>query len=365
MPPPLKLKIFKALLEEVIHRNLCEGCGACIAACPVSAIDMWHETPTLVSKCILCEFCYYSCPKTETSIEDIEKKIFGRTRKPEEAIGIYLNCYSARSKKEEILKVAQDGGIVTSLLAYALQERVADAAVTSGVSVKEPWKPVPKVALSFKELLESAGTRYSVSSILVGLMSAVEEYAKNKIAIVGTPCQIIALRKMETSPHGVLKLAEKVSLVLGLFCMESFYYDELISKYIQKKKGVDINKVSKFLISKGKFIVRAGGQDAINVPLDEVKMYARLSCHTCTDFTSELADISVGSVGSPEGWSTVIIRTERGKKIFEDAVKAGFIEYKPIEQVKPGLNLAVKLSKIKRQSAQEVLTEMSASMPIQ
>jgi coenzyme F420 hydrogenase subunit beta len=35
----------------------------------------------------------------------------------------------------------------------------------------------------------------------------------------------------------------------------------------------------------------------------------------CRDFDAELADVSIGSVGSPNGYSTVIIRTEKGEEI--------------------------------------------------
>jgi len=42
----------------------------------------------------------------------------------------------------------------------------------------------------------------------------------------------------------------------------------------------------------------------------------RTGCHFCTDFTSELADISVGMVGSPDGYSTVIVRSQKGEGLF-------------------------------------------------
>ena len=34
-------------------------------------------------------------------------------------------------------------------------------------------------------------------------------------------------------------------------------------------------------------------------------------------FSSKLADISVGSVGSPDGYSTVIIRSEKRRELFD------------------------------------------------
>ena len=46
-------------------------------------------------------------------------------------------------------------------------------------------------------------------------------------------------------------------------------------------------------------------------------------CGPCFDFASELADISVGSVGSSDGWSTVLTRTDAGEKLYSSALAAG------------------------------------------
>lgn len=349
-PPAPKLKVFGNLLIEVVRKNLCVGCGACVAACPVYVVEMKDapgkdQQPALTGRCILCELCYHQCPVIPPLPN--EEEVFGRRRNENESFGVMIGCCSARSRKEEILKVAQDGGVVTSLLAYGLQEDLLDSAVVSGMSVNEPWKPQPEVVTSIDELLKTAGTRYTVSPTLMGLWSAVEGSFKHKVAVVGTPCQIKAVRKMQKTFKGALKLGFRTALTVGLFCMESFYYDGLIKNYLSQK--TDISKISKFDIKKGRFLVDSGDQRVTDVPLAEVKPYARENCHICDDLTAELADISVGSVGSPKGWSTVIIRTDVGKKIFDGAAEAGFIEYKPIEEVKPGIISVDKLSKMKKE----------------
>ena len=347
-----KLKIFGNLLTEVIRKNICCGCGACAAVCPVNIISMKNvpgkdEQPTMVGKCILCEFCYYQCPWTDPPPS--EEEIFGRKRKENEELGIHIAIYSARTTNEEIAKIASDGGVVTSLLAYMLQQKIIDAAVVSGIDEKNPWKPIPKIVSTTDELLKTAGTRYTVSPTILGLGSAVDEYGKKRIALVGTPCQIRALRKMQTTEKGALKYGSKVVLAIGLFCMESFYYDKLIREYLKDK--LDLSKISKFSIKKGKFIVKTvDGKEAINVPLKEIRPYARESCHNCTDFTAELADISVGSIGSAEGWSTVIVRTEAGRKVFDECVAAGFIKSEALERIAPGFESIIKLSKTKKKS---------------
>jgi len=348
----VKPKIFGSLLAEVIRKDICSGCGACVSVCPVGVVTMKSvpgkdEQPTLIGKCILCEYCYNQCPWTEPKPSEVD--VFGRSRYEKEELGVVLASYSARSKKEEILKVASDGGVVTSLLVYMFENGFIDCAVVSCLSKEEPLKPKPKVVLSPEELLECAGTRYTVSPTLIGLGSAVDEYGKERVAVVGTPCQIRAIRKMQYSSHGALKYGSKVFLAIGLFCMESFYYDKLIKEYLPQK--TDLGKVSRFSIRKGRFIVETEGKRVVDVHLDEVRPYVRGSCHICTDFTSELADVSVGSVGSPDGWSTVLLRTEKAKRIFEDAVNTGYIECKPLDQVKPGKVSVAKLSNLKKEKS--------------
>ncbi|HXZ98420.1 MAG TPA: Coenzyme F420 hydrogenase/dehydrogenase, beta subunit C-terminal domain, partial [Candidatus Acidoferrum sp.] len=185
------------------------------------------------------------------------------------------------------------------------------------------------------------------SPTLIGLMSATQEYGKAKVAIVGTPCQIRSYRKMQTSPLGAKKLASAVSLSIGLFCMESYRYDQLVGGYLQTK-GIDASKVSRFAIKKGKFRVTIEGQEVLTVPIKELSEFVRSSCKNCEDFTAEFADMSVGGVGCPEGWCTVIARTTCGQEFLAEAERDGWIELKPIDPGKYGMEQLLRNSARKK-----------------
>ncbi|MFX1258578.1 MAG: dihydroorotate dehydrogenase electron transfer subunit, partial [Promethearchaeota archaeon] len=58
----------------------------------------------------------------------------------------------------------------------------------------------------------------------------------------------------------------------------------------------------------------------------------RNACFSCSDYTASFADISVGTVGSMEGWRTFIIRTSRGLEIFDLAVNKGIFEVKSLDK---------------------------------
>jgi coenzyme F420 hydrogenase subunit beta len=345
-------KLFGSLISEVLNRDLCTFCGACVASCPVYILQMQDEKPTMKGKCELCQVCYYSCSAVEFPKDEVEQAIFGRTRKADEPIGIYKTIANARSRKQEILQKSQDGGVVTSILSYALETGKVDAAVVTGIDKKTPWKSIPSVAVDYADVLNAAGTKYTPAPTLIGLMSATQEYGKEKVAIVGTPCQIRSYRKMQTSLLGAKKLANTVSLAIGLFCMESYRYDQFVGDYL-RTKGVDVSKVSRFAIKKGKFRATIEGQEVLTVPIKELDEFVRSSCKICEDFTAEFADISVGGVGCPEGWCTVIARTTHGEEFLSEAEKNGWIEMKPIDAGKYGMEQVLRNSARKKASLQQ------------
>ncbi|MFA6373266.1 MAG: Coenzyme F420 hydrogenase/dehydrogenase, beta subunit C-terminal domain, partial [Methanothrix sp.] len=69
---------------------------------------------------------------------------------------------------------------------------------------------------------------------------------------------------------------------------------------------------------------------------------------------SRLADISIGSIGSAEGYSTVIVRSERGEKLL-DAVQ---FDRKEINREE-----IVKLAAIKKKNADKNFAGIVAGLP--
>ena len=338
-------RLFGDLVTQVIRQRSCTFCGACMAACPVNVLWPVDEEPTLVDRCALCEICYYQCPKVDFSKEDVEAFVFGRSRRADESIGIVLKSYTGRAAAVNTQTHGQDGGVVTSLLAYALESKLIEAAVVAGRD--SVWHSRPTVATNYEQLVNNAGTKYTPSPTLLGVRSALYEYGKSQVGLVGTPCQVKAARRIQTSPLGNSRLAQAMKLLIGLFCMESYGYEGLMRKYLTVK-GVDPTTVTKVGIKKGSFIALAGDLEVLHVPLKEIDEFVRPSCRQCDDFTAEYADISVGAIGSVSGYSTIIARTEQGLELVKQAQKAGYIELSELPPESKGFQKILSMAQAKR-----------------
>jgi coenzyme F420 hydrogenase subunit beta len=296
-----------------------------------------------------CGLCYSVCPRSfsiEQALLSINK--LDKSLKFSDKINGYLNTYSASTTKDDIKKVRQDGGIVTSLLEYLLKNKLVDAIVAVQHS-EEFWKPEPVIVDDIKDLYKTGGTKYANASTLA-IIDQARSY--ENIAVVGTPCMINAIEKGNLFPSGV-QFFKNIKYKIGLFCMESFPYDGVL-KLIEEQFDKDYKKITKMDISGGKFIIYLDSGEDVRVPLKEVKSYARHNCHFCEDLTADCADISVGSIGSPGGWSSVITRSKLGDKTFKDAIKKGLIESKSLKEVKPGLGLLERIAGTKRKNCKPI-----------
>ena len=339
-----KLISFREALEELVQAEKCMGCAACVAVCPLGCLEYVDEKPKLIKDCGDCTICTFICPRHKLTWPALEESVFGRQKRPEEEFGVYRRIVVAQASDEKVLQACQDGGVVTALLTYAFENGIIDGAAVSGVSQDRPFYPVPRLVTTPEEVLKCAGTRYTYSPNLLAFQEGISQN-KKRLAFVGTPCQIQALRKIEGL---LLEYINPLQLTIGLLCTESFTYEGLMEKHIQGKLGIDLHDVKKINI-KAKVLVTTKSGEVRVIPLKEAKQYTRKSCTICTDFSAELADISVGGLGL-SGWTFTILRTEKGEKLFDDAVRKGFLKTRPIEEEKRAFDLLLRLSKRKRET---------------
>lgn len=332
---------FSDLKREVIETGKCALCGGCVATCRLLdygylSIDFSEERPVIREgqQCPPdCGYCYYQCARVE---------------KPELREG-FEEMYEVVSTDEEIRKACQDGGVVTSLLAYALDDAIVEGCIT--VADKGEWKPEVQVAMDKERLIRSAGSKYTPAAALTGIADAILKYDLWSVALVGTPCDMASYEKMLVvgrDTHNAHNFSSHIKLRIGLFCLGSYSYEKLMKGYLEHEHGIDISEITKLQISEDVLHVYAGEKELLSVGIEEIWDYKRDGCKVCEDFTGLFSDISVGNNGTPEGKSSVIVRTDFGKEVFNGALERGYIEAKPMDT--SGVDLIHRLMKGKKEA---------------
>ena len=356
--PPGKIWFWE-LEAGVIDADRCIQCGTCVAVCPSNSIGVNEDTdlPELVKMCTGCSLCWDFCPRgglryealwppstevangegsTESAhpsegpahaapavrsdSSDPYWKITGGP--PADGLGAVLEQYAVRASRRS--DDVQDGGAVTALLTALLEAGEIDGALVSKPSSDpdEPWKGVATIATTAQEIAASSGSFYNQTMALAELdLSRYALPAKPRIAVVGTPCEIQGLRAMQARrwPTGAHRV-DAVVLTIALLCTKSFDYEGLILRELRDRRRVDFDRVSKIDVIKGKMIVEyRDGYRAVDESVKNFHGTALKGCDECADFLGRSADLSVGSVGSMEGWTSVLVRTERGRLAFQRA----------------------------------------------
>jgi coenzyme F420 hydrogenase subunit beta len=347
IPEPSGKVWFWELEAAVIEAERCIQCGTCVAVCPSNSIGIDEDTdlPELVKMCTGCSLCWDFCPRgglryetlwppstpldgddevapTELRADssDTYWKISGAP--PADGLGAVLERYAVRSSARN--DDAQDGGAVTALLTALLATGEIDGALVSKPSddPDEPWKGVATIATTPAELRAASGSFYNQTMALAELdLSRYPLPAKPRIAVVGTPCEVQGLRAMQARrwPTGAHRV-DAVVLSIALLCTKSFDYESLILNELERRRGIDLDRVSKVDVIRGRMIVEyRDGEIAVDEPVKDFHGAALKGCDECADFLGRSADLSVGSVGSMDGWTSVLVRTERGRLAFQQA----------------------------------------------
>jgi coenzyme F420 hydrogenase subunit beta len=313
-------KNYEDLKREVWERGRCAGCGACVAVCPADAIVLAGGTtslsPTHTGYCkdatdgVPCGACYAVCPRTPGT-------------KPEGApsplLGEYQRIVAAKAAFDVARK--QSGGAVTAILANALDEGLIDAVVTVAED-RFTLQPQSVVITSSEVLITQAGSRYNWwVPLLAALKEAVVRRKFRSIAVVGVPCAVQALHAMRVSRNDLVRpFGRSLRLIVGLFCTESFDYEKLVEGKLKTELGLETWQIGRLDV-KGKLEVTMTDGSTVSIPLAELNDCIRPGCHICTDLTATAADISAGAIGSGEGYTTLIIRNDRGRGFVDDAVR--------------------------------------------
>lgn len=346
-PPTEESEVPRTLrgLARIVDGGLCHRCGTCVGICPTKVLSLdGDEYPRIanLSACTDCELCVKVCPGDEFNYQEHHQQVFSEEGDPHATHGHFIKGVVSYATDPVIREHSTSGGLVTALLLDLLERGEIDGAVVIVSDEVTLWKGKPIVARTKEELVASMKSKYAISPTN-SVFSEIREL-EGRYALVGLPCQI----------HGYVKAAalderirERVVLTIGLFChaaIEHEAYDVLWDSLGDKGREAKrfISRIGKHpgtpyveLKDGSMHPVYFGDKEGYRPSSIEMinilyRLYTPRRCLTCFDATAEFADIAVGDpwmappedeVNFYEGWSFGLIRTERGRAIYDRLVE--------------------------------------------
>lgn len=340
---------YERLHREVIHKGLCTRCGLCVGICPADVIGLNDELfPKLTGKCTDCGFCIKACPGADIDFPSLSQQVFKKPFEPFNLWGYQANMYVGHPTDESIRRGGASGGLVTGILVYLLRTgRIKGAAVVDMDPIK-PWRAKSILAKTEEELLSSSNSKYCIVPSMDVLFQMRKE--KGPFAVVGLPCQIHGLRKLEKVDP---KLSGKIAYIIGLYC--HYNQDPDVVLDVLRISGVNPPDIAKFEFRGGGWpggffaITREGKEKPLHAihirtaMTAMLRLYGAERCYLCTDPTAEFADLAFGdfwsvdyddSFGDLSCCTLCSQRTDKGREVLDAAQRDGAIKlhYLPEEK---------------------------------
>lgn len=224
---------------------------------------------------------------------------------------------------EDVRKRGASGGLVTAVLAAALEKGLVENVVV--MKHINEFEAVPIITDDVDEVLASTGSLHSVPVNLA-------KYAMGrKVAMPAKPCDAQAV--IEQAKRGMIDLDN--TYVVGLNCGGSMH-PVTTKKMLVEMYDIDPEDVVGEDIEKGKLIFKTknGEEKAIAIDeLEEAGFGRRESCRYCTLKIPVNADLACGNwgvIGDLAGSATFCqVMNDKGVKLLDNAIEAGRIEVEP------------------------------------
>jgi len=275
------------------HRSLCTDCG--------------------ISRSSEPQRCATACQFIKPDHAALETRVHGRARdaaRPDELhFGPFLSLHRASLAAPR--EGAQWSGITTRIAERLLESGRVDAVLTMGRDPDDRWRPVPVLVTEPGQLAACRGMKMGYAPLLA-LLEPARALGHRRLAVIGIPCQVHALRALEA------ELGFERLYVIGTPCSdntstENFYrFLALLSDepetidYLEFRADYHVELRQRGVVREIPFL---------QLPLSRLPAdFFPLTCRTCVDYTNVLADITVGYMGG-EGEQWLVVRNQRGAEL--------------------------------------------------
>ena len=258
--------------------------------------------------------CGTACQFIKPDYPALEQRVHGRSRDPERTDEIFFGPFR-RMLRASMLRPrtgAQWTGIATRIGERLLQTGAVDAVLTMAPDPDDNWKPVPVLVTSAEAMAQCRGMRMGYAPLLA-LLEPARARGFKRLAVIGIPCQVYALRALEAS------LGFERLYVVGTPCSDNtttanFHrFLDLLSD--------DPDSIT-YLEFRADYHVELRFRDGrvkeipfLKLPISKLPPdFFPMTCRTCVDYTNVLADITVGYMGG-EGEQWLLVRNDRGEEL--------------------------------------------------
>ena len=275
-------------------RGLCTDCG--------------------VSRMADAKACGRACQFIKPDYPGLETRLHGRARddlQPDETgFGVFRRMLRARLTPPK--DGAQWTGIASRIGERLLETGAVEAVLTVAPAPEDRWKPRPVIVTRAQDMAGCRGMRMGYSP-LVALMEEVGARGLKRIALIGIPCQVYAVRALEEE-FGLEKL-----YVIGTPCSDNTTTENFHTFLALLDAAPETISYLEF---RADFRVELRFDDGrkklipfLSLPISKLpRDFFPLTCRTCVDYTNALSDLTVGYMAG-EGDQWLIVRNERGEEL--------------------------------------------------
>lgn len=266
-----------------------------------------------------CQFIRQDYPTREVAAH-------GRETDPERGEEGFFGPYLAmhRAALAPPAPGAQWTGITTALAANLLESGAVDAVLTVAPHPEDRWRPMPVIVTDPAALAACRGMRMGFAPV-VALLEPARAAGHRRIAMVGIPCQVYALRALEA------ELGFERIYVIGTPCSDNTTTERFHDFLALLDPAPDTISYLEFRADYRVELRFDDGRAPRTVPFLKLPIsklpadFFPMTCKTCVDYTNRLADITVGYMaGMGDQW--VIVRNARGAEMLAalgDRVRLG------------------------------------------
>ncbi|SFK77817.1 Coenzyme F420 hydrogenase/dehydrogenase, beta subunit C-terminal domain [Falsiroseomonas stagni] len=258
--------------------------------------------------------CGRACQFIKPDYPALEAQVHGRARDPARPDELHFGPHRrmVRARLAQPAPGAQWTGITTRIAERLLETGAVDAVLAMAPDPADKWKPMPVLVTKAEDMARCRGMRMGYAPLLA-LLEPARAAGHRRLAIIGIPCQVYALRALER------ELGFDRLFVIGTPCSDNtttgnFHrflalLDEAPETITYLEFRADFHVELRFADGRIREI------PFLQLPISQLPGdFFPLTCRTCVDYTNVLADITVGYMGG-QGEQWLLVRNERGEEL--------------------------------------------------